>query len=145
VDPRGHLQRAREQILLVQLQSTPAPTQEQAIEEDKGKDLVERLGKINAFHAKEEQKVKTAKFLANYGNVIKAEEFKVLLAPTRASRQRSRRYTRSPSCSKAAAKLAAGSRSTRNASRKAGRTSRSPTRRTCRTARTTTPFRSASE
>lgn len=37
--------------------------QQQAIETDKGQDLVERLGKIDAMHAKEEQRVKTAKFL----------------------------------------------------------------------------------
>jgi hypothetical protein len=74
VDHRGPLRRTREQVLLAQLQSNPPPTQEQAIEEDKGIDLIERLGKIDAFHAKEEQRVKTAKFLEHFDTVRKAPE-----------------------------------------------------------------------
>ncbi len=50
--------------------------QEQAIEEDKGLDLIERLGKIDALHAKEEQRVKTAKFLEIYKTVQKSSELK---------------------------------------------------------------------
>jgi hypothetical protein len=38
-------------------------TQEQAFEEDKGVDFIERLGKINALDAKEEQRVKTVHFV----------------------------------------------------------------------------------
>jgi hypothetical protein len=63
VGHRGILWGARQQILLAQLQSTTFPMKEQAIETDKGQDLIERLGKIDALHAKEEQRVKTAKFL----------------------------------------------------------------------------------
>ena len=66
MDHRGHVRRAREQILLAELQGKPQVIKEQAIEEDKGADLVERLGKIDALHAKEEQRVKTAKFLEQY-------------------------------------------------------------------------------
>jgi hypothetical protein len=41
-------------------------TKEQAIEEDKGADLRERLGKTSGLLAKEEHKVQTTKFLANF-------------------------------------------------------------------------------
>jgi len=36
------------------------------MEKDLGVDLIERLGKINAMTAKEEQRVMTEKFLDNY-------------------------------------------------------------------------------
>lgn len=38
--------------------------------------MVERLGKIDALHAKEEQRVKTNKFLEQFETVLKAPELK---------------------------------------------------------------------
>lgn len=46
--------------------------QEQAFENDKGADFIERLGKINA--TKEEHKLKTESFLADYPKILAAPE-----------------------------------------------------------------------
>lgn len=49
--------------------------QEQAFENDKGADFIERLGKINA--TKEEHKLKTESFLADYPKILAAPELQV--------------------------------------------------------------------
>ena len=50
---------------------------EQAIEADDGEDLRARLGKIKALDAKDEQRVKTNKFLGRYKDIESAPEFLV--------------------------------------------------------------------
>jgi hypothetical protein len=76
MDDRCPLRIARKQVLLAQPQSKYPPIQEQAFEEDKGVDLIERLGKIDAFNAREEQRVKTTKFIEQYETIRKAPELK---------------------------------------------------------------------
>lgn len=76
MDACGTLLLTWEQILLAQFSSTFTLIQEQAIETDKAEDLKERLGKIDALHGKEEQRVRTSKFLEQYESVIKAPELK---------------------------------------------------------------------
>ena len=68
---------AWEQILLAKLPSNDKFMKEQAIEEDKGADLIERLGKIDALHCKEEQRIKTAQFVEQFATIRKSEELKV--------------------------------------------------------------------
>lgn len=47
---------------------------QQLFEKDSGKDFKERLGKINAANAKEEQLIKVKDFLAKYSDIIACEE-----------------------------------------------------------------------
>jgi hypothetical protein len=49
----------------------------EALDKDKGNDLRERLGKINASKAKEEQKIKTEFFLNNFEEIRSMPELKV--------------------------------------------------------------------
>ena len=49
----------------------------QAIEDDEGEDLRQRLGKINALGAKDEQRVKTQKLINNFKDIEAAPEFQV--------------------------------------------------------------------
>ena len=52
----------------------------EVIETDKGEDLRARLGKISALKAKDEQRVKTTKFINRYKDIKECDEFKVLYA-----------------------------------------------------------------
>lgn len=50
---------------------------EEALDNDKGRDFVERLGKVPAMNLKQEQKIKTQQFLSQYPQIAAAPELVV--------------------------------------------------------------------